>query len=1360
MSTLSALEELVGYVPALILHRIAGDAAATMAPAISRFPAAVLFADLSGFTALTEQLARQSPAGAEELTRILDLYFEYLVGVVLGHGGDVVKFAGDGLLALWYGDEPLATLAQRAVQCALGIQMMMTPEAWLSLEGSDPLPLKVRLGVAAGEVTIMHLGGVFGRWELLVTGAALAECGRAESEATPGEVVIAPSAWPMVAPACLGQPLASGSVRLRNLTDALPVQPLSLPRLVPAMNDALRAYIPKAVLARLDAAQIAWLAEQRRITVLFVNLPDLQADLPLPKAQALMRALQAALYRYEGSITRLGTDGKGPTLVAALGLPPLAHEDDPERGARAALAIAAALEQLGLRGAIGVSTGRALCGAVGAPSRREYTMMGPMVNRAARLMQAAAALPAQAAVICDEATYRAACAHLSFEPLPPLSLKGFATPVVVYRPLPTDQPALVGAGRAEVMLGRLREHQLLVERLGALGTGNGGVVIIEGDAGIGKSALLAHLISQANEANLLLFHGSGSPVDALPYHGWRPILLHLLALLAQQTAAPQTLVVGSDGVAATLARPGDLLLAPVAAQGLGSPLAQRMLEVLTALELESLAPLLNPLLDLDLPENSRTAQLSGQVRAENTRTLLLRLLGYAASQQPLILAFDDAQWLDASSWALLYALAEQAHPILLVVLARPLPTVPTSFQRLAYLPHSLRLQLRGLDQADLGMLLARRLGVTTVPTTLVELISARAQGNPFVAEELLYALRERGALVINAGQCRLALSDASELVAAISLPDTVEGLLISRIDRLPQDQQLTLKVASVIGPLFTLEALMVLHPAINQPEVLVAQLFALQQAGLVQIERFEPDLAYTFNHVIGCEVAYNLMSFAQRRRLHRQLAEWLEASTRAAPAQLAHHWHQAEEPARAMGYLATAGANALRSGAYREAADALSRALALADRPETPALATLTRARWERQLGEAYHGMGRLIASREQLERAAAHLGYPIHGRTRQRPLAITAELLRQVRSIFRADRLRPRPDGAIHSEAARVYALLAQLAYYDGQLAASTYAALRGLNLAERAGLSPSLAGGYAATQLAAGVFPPLARLYRRRARVAAQALGHLPTEGWLAEAEGLAALGQARWRKAAAAFALSSAIASHLGDQRRLAECLAASCLTDCLQARHAQALAGCTSLQQLGAKTGDAQVWAWGLIGAAENLLALGQDGQAMSLLGEAEALLAENFGGARAEEIWLYALMARAALRRGDQQLARSMVDAAAKLIERLPPAALYGLGGYSAIAEVYLALWAGHPPTDASGRAELAARAKRACLSLAQFALIFPVAWPAALVWGGRQAQLAGNPWLARWCLHQARRIAQRQAMPGYVALAERLLGQG
>ncbi|NTU81380.1 MAG: AAA family ATPase, partial [Chloroflexales bacterium] len=1080
MTTAASLEDLASYVPALILRRLTADPGATMAASVERFPAAVLIADLSGFTALTEHLTQHSPAGAEELTRILDLYFGHLVGVVMSHGGDVVKFAGDGLLALWYGDEPLSQLAQRAVQCGLAVQMMMAPDVWGSVEGATPPPtLKVRVGVGAGDVTTMHLGGVFGRWELLVTGEALAQTGRAEAEAQSGEVVIATGAWPLVAEACIGQLLPSGAVRLQSLVDYLPMRPLVQHAVVPGMADTLRAYIPKAILARIDAGQTNWLAEQRRVTVLFVNLPDLRADTPLRHAQAMMRALQTSLYLYEGSITRLGTDSKGPTLVAALGLPPLAHEDDPERGVRAALAMVQALGELGCGVAIGVTTGRALCGAVGGMTRREYTMMGAMVNRSARLMQAAAA--GAAPIFADEATFRAARSRLAFEALPPLTLKGIAGPVPVFAPLDAAPSSDTSQVPAHALFGRERERRLIVEQISQLARdGHGGALIIEGEAGIGKSALLDDARSLAGEAGVTVLAGAGSPVELPAYHAWRSVFAGLIPLLASGNE------MGGDDH-------GD---------GAESALARGAIAALAELKLSDFAPLLRAVLPLSLPDTPRTALMVGQVRADNTRELLVRLVERAAARAPILLIFEDAQWLDTSSWALLQSVADHVGRLLIAVAARPMAETPPAFQRLAYRPGSHRLQLRGLAPEALRDLLAWCLNVASLPEDLWQLIAARAQGNPFVGEELLHALRESGALVVANGACYLSSSQPAQLSATSSLPDTVEGLITSRIDRLSAAQQLTLKVASVIGPLFTLSVLAAIHPVETQRDRLVEQLFALQQAGLVLIEAFEPDLTYSFKHAVGCEVAYNLMSFGQRRRLHRLLAEGYEAGSLAPPvsaAQLAHHWRQAEEPRRAMVHLAQAGEEALRGGVYREAAGFLREALeyaATTSLPErvVPPVDDQTMARWERQLGEAYHSLGRLIESRALLERAVARLGYPVRERPRQEVLGLVGELLRQARSLALPARLRVRDGGEAPREAARAYALLAQLAYYDGQLVASTYAAVRGLNLAERAGLSPSLAGAYAATHIAAGVVPPLARVYRRRAQAAAAQLGHLP--------------------------------------------------------------------------------------------------------------------------------------------------------------------------------------------------------------------------------------------------------------------------
>src|SRR5690606_33455801 len=142
----------------------------------------------------------------------------------------------------------------------------------------------------------------------------------------------------------------------------------------------------------------------------------------------VMQALQAALYRQEGSINKLNVDNKGITLVAALGLPPLAHEDDPRRGVQAAVEMQAALRDLGRPSAIGVTTGRVFCGSIGHARRREYTMVGDAVNLASRLMEAVDLRdrPDRWAILCDQATYQAARADFPFDALPPVAIKGKA----------------------------------------------------------------------------------------------------------------------------------------------------------------------------------------------------------------------------------------------------------------------------------------------------------------------------------------------------------------------------------------------------------------------------------------------------------------------------------------------------------------------------------------------------------------------------------------------------------------------------------------------------------------------------------------------------------------------------------------------------------------------------------------------------------------------------------------------------------------------------------------------------------------------------------------------------------------------
>jgi tetratricopeptide (TPR) repeat protein/class 3 adenylate cyclase len=704
--------------------------------------------------------------------------------------------------------------------------------------------------------------------------------------------------------------------------------------------------VPTAILSRVEAGQTAWLAELRAITTLFINLPDLNAATTLPQAQQALRALQTVIYRYQGSINKLSEDDKGITLIAALGLPPLAHEDDALRGARVALDAHAALHELGLNGAIGVTTGRAFCGSVGNERRREYTMIGDVVNLSARLMQAA---QARLSILCDEATYEAARAQLDFETLPRLNVKGKAEPVACYRPIGQKRGGVSGTARMEKsIVGRERERQWLLEALERLRReGASGCCLIEGEAGIGKSRLVAELRQQAEARRFTVFVGTGSAIEqATPYQGWHGVFSQMFDLNVM----------------------GDL--------------EKRRRHILDLLELEAelekLAPLFNAVLPLDLPDNDHTAQLTGAARANRTRDLLLQTLQWSCARSPKVIILEDAHWFDTASWALTWLIMQRVQPLLLVVATRPLSqsgdgattTIPPEYQMMRESAETRFLKLDVLAEGDVAALVCQRLGVRAVPSAALSFIQEKAQGNPFFSVELAYALHDEGAIVVEGHECRLATGVAD--LRALHLPDTVQGAITSRIDRLPPPQQLSLKTASVIGREFELRLLQDVYPVATDRVHLPDILNALQRHDLLTIEMRELVPIYHFKHAIIQDVVYNLMLYAQRRTLHRTVAEWYERAYEGDLSQfyslLAYHWQQASNTTKALSYFEQAGEQALSFSAYQEALTFFNQAHALATTsmeatPASSRLASLTL-----RLGEVYMLLGEMEAARARFD--------------------------------------------------------------------------------------------------------------------------------------------------------------------------------------------------------------------------------------------------------------------------------------------------------------------------------------------------------------------------------------------------------
>jgi class 3 adenylate cyclase/tetratricopeptide (TPR) repeat protein len=1339
---------IVSYVPRMVVRRHARDAAGPLKPEETYFPAAVVFVDVSGFTRLAERLAQQGPEGAEELTRVLNAHFGPLIDCIHAYAGDVVKFAGDALVVVWQApsEAELREVVSRASACSLGLQDVMGELAARGATGgSEPLSIKVTVG--CGEMRIAQVGGVSGRWEIMVTGHALSDIGEIAHDAEPGRVLVTRGVGRLLGEAMTvagtvhaGDPLRS-SRPLVGPEQALPSDATApvgyfitavdgpgpdVDEFAGADEDVERllgGFLPEAVTSRLAARQSGWLSELRRVTVMFVNFPNAKHDTTLERAQGVMALIQTVLDRHEGMLNKLSVDEKGVSMVAAFGLPPLSHEDDAARAIAAGFALQEILRKHEVVHAIGMSTGRAFCGVVGNDRRREYTVMGDIVNLAARLMQAA-----KQDLLCDQATMQLAAGRFAFEALPPISVKGKAEPVTLFRPGMAASPKVHAAKADGEMVGRTAELQVLREALAA----SGGTIVIEGEAGIGKSRLVAAFAELARSSGQAALIGAGDAIErSSPYHAWRSVFQAYVDV----DALPQSL--------------------PDA-------------------HLRDFAPLLGPVLGVEIPDTDATRDMAGIVRGDNTRDLLVSLLRHEAGKSRLILILEDAHWFDSASWALALDVSRTLREVLLVLALRPPGDAATQeYRRIAADPATRTLRLSSLSTEDTLTLVSRRLGVAALPEDVARLIVERSAGHPFFSEELAYALRDSGSLQVDNGTCRLA--EGADL-KALTFPDTVQGAITSRVDRLPPAVQLTLKVASVIGRVFAVETLRAVHPIDGESEALPDHLQTLERLDLTPLEAPDPELAYIFKHIITQQVVYDLMLFAQRQSIHRAVAEYHERRHSADLAGLypilAHHWGKTGDAGKTQFYLDGAGDLALQSGAYQEAVAFLEKADLLEGKamhptargtaflhhkpsaePHPAAHDKLRRARRQRLLGDALISLGRLDDSQKCLAKAAELLGWPLPETPADWAICGGRHVLWQLRNHKMRNRYLGHLAGMKEEllEASRAFERLGPIYFWRNEPLKTLYSALSGLNLSEWAGPSAELAKSYANMCVGTSLVPlrGLAETYERCAREAIEGLDNLPARCWILECVGLHRSGRGDWDAAIAALDEASAIAEKLGDVRRNEECMMIQAVIRLEFGQYEAASAVYERAAQSGRVRGDAHVLGGALSGLAYCLTMQGRAQDALAVLEEAEANLRK--ANAVPEGIGLLATSAHAHAIAGHDAVARDLAVEALSRMEKVMPTAVYTIEAYSELPEAFSIL------RSRADSPELRHLAGRALKQLQRAARTFPFANTRWQYWKGVDARLSGNRAAARKHWQEAERLAGRfKVAPIQAAARERL----
>ncbi len=1376
------IETLASYVPVLITRRMVADSTPLIEPVADSFPAAVLCADISGCTLLTEHLSGRGSAGTEELTNLLNIYFGQLIDLINDQGGDVIKFAGNSLLAVWPAraglfpglEDDLGIATQRAVQCGWAIQQQLG-----LYEPIRGIQLALRLTIGTGQVSALQLGGVFQRWEFLITGKPLSQVRLAERYAQPGEVVVSRQAWMLVRDDYSGQPLEAGNVRLENIHKPLPPKTIVSSSLSSKAENALRAYIPGAVLTHLAAGQNVYLAELLPISVLFINLPDLNDSIPLAQAQVAMKTLQETLYRYEGSINKLSVDDQGATLIAALGLPPLTHEDDAARAVQAAIAIQLELQTLKLRGSIGLTTGRTFCGSVGNKRRREYTMIGHAVNLAAHLMHMASEhnpnggdfTNSDNSIICDEATYQALGSQVEFDTLPAITIKDKIEPIVIYQPkikTPSTQFRSHGTSASHFaadegpkskpqMIGRVKAKGELADHIQAMLRGTSNNVIIEGQAGIGKSRLVVDMLAHAQTVGAITLMGTGQAAEKqTPYHAWRLIFYQLFELGA----------------------PTDSLY--YLPERLSEAQQKQVLSYIEANmpHMLKLAPLLNIVLPLDMPENNITNQMTGEVRADNTYKILINLLQVFIAQSHPLLIMEDAHWLDSASWTLLNRVSQDIHPIMLVVVIRhAIDSQMPAYRHLLESPNTYHIHLTPLSEADTLNLVFQHLGVESLPKPVLNLIIEKTQGYPLYSQELAYALHDADVIHTVKGQCYLNVD--FDNLHTLKFSNTLQDVITSRINHLSPPQQLMLKVASVIGHVFTLSMLSDLCLLEEDKAQLADYLDTLEQVGLISFEMSELDQAYSFRHRSIQKTAYNLLPFDQRQKLHQIIVSHYEnihpANLSPYYPLLAHHWSKVTEidnvesslVLKAIDYLEKAGQQAMHNYANHEALDFFSRIITLNDQFDVDS-SQLQLARWQRHLGQAYFGLGNLQQSRQHLHQALTLLDALTPLSYVQLIGGIVKQIGQQTLHLIWPTRFIGRTSDKrdCYSEVMNIYEQSIKIYLLNNQLSLSlVYEVIRAVNLAESSGKLPEVALFYALLGSGCSLMlhqQIIAKMYIGQAQEIVQDMTNLPKFAFIQVIIGGYYGSVGNWKQADEAFVQAIRIFDKIGAQAHWMDFVIGVSWIRLFQGKFAPAATGFADAITVSQRKGYSDFLATGLIGQAIAALRLERDRSPLRAKNCAQAVLkmmAEKPN--HSFQIMAYGTLAIAYLRYGKHQDAYEAAEKGLQLIREASPLGFYELEGYASITEAYLLLWKSSlEHLSLFGEPKIIAKsAQQACRGLHKFARAIPIARPRAWLWQGVYNWLSGQHGRAYRAWKRSLAYAQRLEMPYEEGLAHYEIGR-
>jgi len=660
----------------------------------------------------------------------------------------------------------------------------------------------------------------------------------------------------------------------------------------------------------------------------------------------VFQVLETEIYRYRGEVGQFRGDG----LVAFFGAKS-ANEDDPEHAVLAALAMQAAIrpyarEMLARTGIelemrVGVNTGEVIVASVGDARHSEDTAMGEALTIASRMETAAE----PGTVLVSDYTYRLVRERFDWQPLGEINVKGISNPIVVHRPLAprrSIEPGLESQeyGYIHGLVGRKTEFQSLKQSIDDLNAGRGRIALVTGAKGMGKSYLVNQVRQYYDRHNMLWAAAQSFEPSISSEEGAEPKPVRWLYGRCRSYGRLRPYSMWLDLMHEWL---GTHPEAPASAIQV---ILQAQSEIRWDSDVEKDYPNLATFLSTPIEETAteRVKHLDAEGLKRQFFQTIHDWIKQLAQQHPIILAFTDVQWADTTSLELLdYCLPLcDTEPVLWLLIYRPeRGTAIVEFKHhleIEYPHRLLELIITPLAREECEEFIDQFLGSGALEPETRKLIIKKSEGNPYFIKELINSLIAKGALVRDEN---LAAWSQTRPVTSLDLPDSLQSLLMARIDRLSPGERRVLQMAAVIGSTFWINALQALSAATIPLHQLQLDLVALQRAGIIHERVFVEDLGmeYTFDSPLIREVAYESLLNIQRATYHLQVAEYLEEvvfreGKRRYFNILAHHYRLAGDIKKELFYTLQAAERAQGMYANAEALHYYTRALELLDQIE------------------------------------------------------------------------------------------------------------------------------------------------------------------------------------------------------------------------------------------------------------------------------------------------------------------------------------------------------------------------------------------------------------------------------------------